>query len=100
MSRRVVVLPQPDGPSRVTSVARSIVNDDLVHGDHVAVALGHAAELDRRGPLGVVRGHRIARSARRLQPEVGGARRPSRRSPTSHWMSRIAASITTISTEE
>ena len=27
MRRSVVVLPQPEGPSRVTSVARSIVND-------------------------------------------------------------------------
>jgi hypothetical protein len=29
MRRRVVVLPQPEGPSSVTSVARSMVNDTL-----------------------------------------------------------------------
>ena len=37
--RSVVVLPQPDGPSSVTSVPGSMVKRDVVDGGHVAVAL-------------------------------------------------------------
>ena len=95
--RSVVVLPQPDGPSSVTSVPAAMVKRDVAHGGDVAVALGDVAEFDRCGF------HAFAHAA--LAPNCAmpasapAVRRPSRRSPTSRWMSQITTSISTISTE-
>ena len=46
MARKVVVLPQPEGPSRVTMLAAADVEADAVHRDGVAVADDEVADLD------------------------------------------------------
>ena len=51
ISRSVVVLPQPDGPSRQTSWPCSIVQRHVVDDGDGAVALGQTAQLDRRHAL-------------------------------------------------
>ena len=46
ISRSVVVLPQPDGPSRQTSWPCSISNDTSVDRDGIAIALAEALQFD------------------------------------------------------
>ena len=48
MSRRVVVLPQPEGPSRQTSVPRSISHRDVIDDGLRPVFLRQPAQLNRR----------------------------------------------------
>ncbi len=102
--RRIVVLPQPEGPSSVTSVPGAIDERDVAHGDDVAVPLAHVAEFDRGGLHGVGgsplrrrcrRARRRRTRARSHRPRGGrsGARRRGAGS------ARSTASISTISTE-
>ena len=114
--RRIVVLPQPEGPSSVTSERAAMRERHVVDGGDVAVELAHVLEFDGGGfhdRLAVVSVRALGfggGSARRpaqaaLRPMVasrGAAvpRRPSFRSPTRKLISQIAASISTISTEQ
>ena len=70
--RSVVVLPQPEGPSSVTSVPGSIVNDTSSTAANCAVALADAVEVDAAGAVlhlgsrddqGWVRSRRPSRAA-------------------------------------
>ena len=51
IDRRMVVLPQPEGPSRVTKRALVDGEADVVDGDKPAIGQGHGIELD--GGLGL-----------------------------------------------
>jgi hypothetical protein len=80
--------------------------NETVDGDDVAVALGHLPELDRCGfhaaslsPLSSLRQAALPPSWPMGAAATPAARRPSRRSPTAHWIAQITASISTISTE-
>ena len=88
--RSVVVLPQPEGPSSVTSVPASTVNDTPIDRGDGAVALGHRAQLDRRGRRALMRATR-----RRARP-LAGRRRRSRPGVDDG----SAATISTMSTAE
>ena len=99
--RSVVVLPQPLGPSSVVSVPRGDAKADGVDGERrarvAAVALRDGAQLDAAG--GVVALCRVHRLRPRRHAGTGtSARRPSVRSPTSHWISATASDISAIST--
>ena len=48
ISRRVVVLPEPDGPSSVKNSPGVHVQVHPVHGGHVAVAFGQVGQTDVR----------------------------------------------------
>ena len=97
--RKVVVLPQPLGPSSVVSVPGAISKltsrTASGRGGRVAIALADAAQLDAGGGGAVAatiagRAHRVTASPTR--------RRPRRRSPTSHWIATTASDISRIST--
>ena len=78
--RKVVVLPQPDGPSSVTRVPEFDGEADARHRLGRAIALHDLVELD----------------AHARAPSAGARRRPSLRPPTANWISRITASMSTI----
>ena len=88
--RKVVVLPQPEGPNRVTRWPALDRERYLAHGHDLAERLGHPLEADGR------RGTHAGCPATR----AGAARRPSRRSPTASWNRPITASMTRIRTEQ
>ena len=75
--RSVVVLPQPEGPSSVTSVPARDGERDVAHGGDVAVALADVAEFDRGGFHRRVRLVPVTRRCRRRAP-TPAARRPPR----------------------
>ena len=80
--RSVVVLPQPEGPSRVTSVPGSMAKLTSSHRGRRAVALG-----DARNSMRAARRRPLMPRARLTIGAGAAPRRPSRRSPTSHWIS-------------
>ena len=70
MMRMVVVLPQPDGPTKTMNSPFGSVEREVLDGDDIAEALPNVTQLDPRHPTSLADAHPTAPlSSRRRAPD-------------------------------